>query len=81
MDHEKTALDVIAKVAGVDVATLQSETALVADLGIDSAKALHLIVKLEDELGIEVSDDDVAEMQTVGKILEFIGRHRQAAGS
>ncbi len=81
MDYEKKAKDVIAEIVGVDASTLTPETELVADLGVDSAKALHLIIKLEDELGIEVGDEEVAEMQTVGKILEFISRHRAAAGA
>ena len=80
MDHEKRVLEVIGDVCGVDPATLSPETQLVADLGIDSARALHLLVKLEDELEVEVSDQEVEEMRTVGNILEFIGRHAAAKG-
>ena len=79
MDYKQRALEVIAEISGVDPSTLKPETELVGDLGIDSPKALHLLVKLEDELEIEIGDEEVAEMQTVGRVLEFIGRHQPSA--
>ena len=39
MDYEARAKEVIAEVCGVDVAILKPETQLVADLGVDSARA------------------------------------------
>ena len=44
---------------------------LVSDLGIDSPKALELLVELEEALGIEISDEDAASMETVGDVLEY----------
>ena len=79
MEPKQRALQVIAEVCGVDASSLTPETQLVADLGVDSARALHLLVKLEDELGVEVDDEEVAELQTVGSILTFIERHPSAS--
>jgi acyl carrier protein len=47
---------------------------LVADLDVDSARALELLVALEDALGIEISDEDAARLDTVGDILAYLGR-------
>jgi acyl carrier protein len=80
MDPKEKALELIAQVCGAERSSLTPETQLVADLGIDSARALHLLVKLEDELEIEIDDDEVAEMQTVGDVLSFLDRHIAAAG-
>lgn len=65
------ALEVVAKLAGVELGKLEAKTELVADLGIDSPKALQLLVELEDELGIEISDEEAARMETVGDVLAF----------
>ena len=78
MEPRQKALEVMAEVCGVELSALTPETQLVADLGIDSARALHLLVKLEDELEIEIEDDEVAEMQTVGDVLSFLDRHPAA---
>lgn len=71
---KETALAVIAKVSGKGVETLTPDAELVADLGMDSAKALELLVELEDQLEIEISDEDAAKLNTVGDILDFIKR-------
>jgi len=65
------ALAVISKLAGVPAEQLKPETELVADLGIDSPKALQLLVELEEALEIEISDDEAARMETVGDVLKF----------
>jgi acyl carrier protein len=74
MDRRHTALDVIARITSIPVAELTPEMELVADLEMDSAKALELLVELEDELEIEISDEDAARLNTVGDILEYLDR-------
>jgi len=76
MSREDTALDVLATVSGVARASITREQDLVADLGIDSPKALRLLVELEEALDIEVSDEDAAKMSTVGDVLDYL-RNRE----
>jgi acyl carrier protein len=80
MDTKETALDVIAKVSGIDREKITPDMELVADLGINSPKALELLVELEDGLGIEIGDDDAASMNTVADILGFVKRLTVVAG-
>lgn len=75
MERRRIALTVVAEVGGVDVTALAPGTELVADLGIDSPKSLHLLVELEDRLGVEIDDEDVVKLKTVGDILEAIERY------
>lgn len=69
MDRKQQALEVIAKVSGKEAQSLKPDMDLVADVGIDSPKALQLIVELEDNLGIEISDEEAARMEKVSDIL------------
>ena len=80
MDYKDTALEVIAKVSGVDREKITPEMELVADLGINSPKALELLVELEDGLGIEIGDEDAASMNTVADILGFVKRLSAVGG-
>lgn len=70
-DKTDKVLEVIAKLAETPLGQLKPETELVADLSIDSPKALQLLVELEDEVGVEISDEEAAKMNTVGDILDF----------
>ena len=72
MSLRETTLAVIAKVSKVEVAELRPDMDLVADLGFDSAKALELLVELEEALGIEVSDEQAARLNSVGDILAIV---------
>ena len=72
MNVTETAVGVIARISKVDAARITPEMELVADLGMDSAKALELLVELEDTLGIEISDEHAGRLNTVGDILGYL---------
>lgn len=71
MSRIDIATSVLARMSTVEEKDLQPEMELVSDLGIDSPKALELLVELEEGLGIEISDEDAARMETVGDVLDF----------
>lgn len=71
MTNTEKAREVLAKLSGRSAAELKSDMDLVADLGIDSPKALELLVELEEVLGVEISDEDAARMETVGDIESY----------
>ena len=73
MDVKRKALEIVAAISGKEAADLEPGLDLVADLGIDSPKALQMLLDLEDALGIEISDEDAAKMDTVGDILGYLG--------
>lgn len=70
-EKNEAVLEVISKLAKVSADTLKPETELVADLGIDSPKALQLLVELEEALDIEITDEEAAKLESVGDILEM----------
>jgi acyl carrier protein len=72
MNYAQTAVEVIAKVSKTTNTNITPDLELVADLGMDSAKALELLVELEDTLGIEIGDEDAAKLNTVGDILGYL---------
>ena len=72
MGNRETALNVISKLSGKPAGEIQPSMDLVGELGIDSPKALQLLVELEDTLDIEISDEQAAKMDTVGDILDFL---------
>ena len=78
MDMKQKALEIVSKISGMDVGKLEPKLDLVADLGIDSPKALQMLLDLEDGLGIEISDEDAAKMDTVGDVLDYLGSHSPA---
>jgi acyl carrier protein len=66
------AKELIAKVSARGLSSLEAGQDLVVDLGIDSSKALELLVELEEALGIEITDEEAARFETVGDVLTYV---------
>ncbi len=56
----------------IDPETVTLETSLIDDLGADSLDVVELIMSLEDEFGISISDEDAAQLYTVGRIVDYL---------
>ncbi len=63
---------------GVDRKSLTPEANLLDDLGADSLDVVELVMALEEEFGIEVPDDDVENIRTIGDIVQYIEARAQA---
>jgi acyl carrier protein len=74
-DRRALVLDVLALVSGVPRDSLRPEQDLVADLGLDSPKAVRLLVELEERLGAEIDDAEAAGLSTVGDLLRLAELH------
>ena len=52
--------------------TITLDTNLIDDLGADSLDVVELIMSIEDEFGVSISDVDAANLITVQKIVDFV---------
>ena len=68
-EAQQKVLQIVARVSKRELATISPQCQLVADLGGDSPKALELLCDLEEELKIEIPEDAVSNIQTVGDLL------------
>lgn len=48
------------------------EASITEDLGADSLDIVDLVMSFEDEFGIEIPDDEVENVKTVGDIVKLI---------
>ena len=62
----------IAEQLDVDVDEITLETVITEDLGADSLDVVDLVMTFEDEFGIEIPDDAVETIKTVGVVVKFI---------
>lgn len=52
--------------------TVTMESSIAEDLGADSLDVVDLIMSLEDEFDLEVPDEQVENVKTVGDLVKFI---------
>ena len=56
----------------VDPGRVADETRFREDLDADSLDLYELVMELEDTYGIRVSEEDAAEIETVGQAVDFV---------
>jgi acyl carrier protein len=66
---------VVAEQLGVDPEQVTPEAEFVQDLNADSLDLVELIMQLEEEFGIEISDEEASNIVTVNDAIEFIQEH------
>ena len=66
----------IASQLQVDAATITPESRLVEDLKADSANIMVMILELENQFGIEVEDEVILSLKTVGDVAKYIEAHQ-----
>lgn len=71
MVFEKVAA-ILAEQLDVELEAIKMETALVDDLGADSLDVVDLVMSLEDEFDLEIPDEDVENVRTVGDIVKYL---------
>lgn len=74
IDFEKIK-KIIVDQLGVDDSEVTMEASFVDDLGADSLDTVELVMALEEEFGIEISDDDAEKIITVGDAIKYIEDH------
>lgn len=57
---------------GVDEGKVTLEASFKDDLGADSLDVVELVMELEDEFEMEISDDDAEKIATVGDAVNYI---------
>lgn len=67
--------EIILEVLNIPTDKITLETNLKDDLKVDSVDLLELIVEFEDVFGVEVSNDDVKGIVTVGDIVAYLEAH------
>ncbi|MDF2835583.1 MAG: acyl carrier protein [Paenibacillus sp.] len=60
---------------GVDEAEVTLEASFKDDLGADSLDVVELVMELEDEFDMEISDEDAERITTVGEVVTYIQSH------
>ena len=69
---DRRVIEIIVEQLGVSEEEVTPEASFIDDLGADSLDLVELIMAMEEEFGLEISDEDAEKIQTVQDVINYI---------
>lgn len=68
--------NIIEEQLGIDPSEIYEDSSFIEDLGADSLDIVELIMAFESEFDMEIDDDEVENISTVGDVINYIKSHQ-----
>jgi acyl carrier protein len=77
MPVEQRVREIVAEQLERDVTEVTNAASLIDDLGADSLDVVELVMKMEEEFGIEIPDEEAEKIKTVNDVIQYITTHKK----
>ena len=77
MPVEKRVREIVAEQLERYVNEVTTAASLIDDLGADSLDVVELVMKMEEEFGIEIPDEEAEKIKTVNDVIQYITTHKK----
>ena len=74
---EEKVKQIIVEELGVDEAEVIPNARFIDDLGADSLDTVELVMRFEEEFGIEIPDEEAEKIQAVKDAVDYIEKHKK----
>ncbi len=64
--------EILALQLDVDAEDMTMDTKIIDDLGADSLDVVEMLMSVEDEFDVEIPDEKIEELKTIGDVVEYI---------
>jgi acyl carrier protein len=72
MSVEEKVIEIIAEKLNLSKDQIKPEASFVDDLGADSLDLVELVMAMEEEFGMEVSDEEAEKLRTVKDVIDYV---------
>ena len=68
--------EIVSEQLEIDAKTITADTRLNEDLNADSLDVVEILMALEDEFGVDIPDEEIEKMKTIGDVVNFIQENK-----
>lgn len=72
MELQDKVIKLVSEATKVETSNINSETSFIDDLNLDSLDMVELMMKMEDEFGIEIPEDDTEKLKTIKDVVAYL---------
>lgn len=62
----------LAELLSIDEDTIEMDSLIIDNLGADSLDLVDAVVTINDEFGVEIPDDEIEKLRSVGDVVKYI---------
>lgn len=77
MSVDERVKGIVAEQLGIGVDEINNESSFIDDLGADSLDTVELVMALEEEFDIEISDEEAENISTVQTAIDYINKNSE----
>jgi acyl carrier protein len=76
MEVKERVINLLSEKLGYDKLEIKENQEFVNDLGTDSLDMAEIVMGIEDEFGLVISDDEIMQVKTVGDLIKKVESKR-----
>jgi acyl carrier protein len=69
---EEKVIKLVSDATKIDIAKISSGTSFVDDLNLDSLDIVELMMKMEDEFGVEIPEEDAEGLKSIKDVVTYL---------
>ena len=73
---QEKVIQLISDATKIDIAKIKPETSFVDDLNLDSLDIVELMMKMEDEFGIEIPEEEAEGLKKVSDVISYLEKKK-----
>jgi acyl carrier protein len=72
MEIQDKVIKIVSEATKVDASNIKSETNFIDDLNLDSLDMVEMMMKMEEEFGVEIPEDKTEDLKTINDVANFL---------
>ena len=72
MEIQEKVIKIVSEATKVDASNIKSETNFIDDLNLDSLDMVEMMMKMEEEFGVEIPEDKTEDLKTIDDVANFL---------
>ncbi|MFT6069750.1 MAG: acyl carrier protein [Bacteriovoracaceae bacterium] len=73
---EDKVIKLVSEATKIDLAKIKAETSFVDDLNLDSLDIVELMMKMEDEFGVEIPEEDAEGLKNIQDVVTYLEKKK-----